>query len=117
MYKRVLPRDLFNEAKLLKCLGKLSLTAFEPNPYDLHFVQVKDSFVIDQDPSSGCLFCSSVKFFVGPHCLDLQTIYNSKENYPLFCICNDEEEIEVFNEDGSFSQEFIKYMESLKTPA
>lgn len=24
-YRRVLPRDLFNEAKLLKCLGQLSL--------------------------------------------------------------------------------------------
>lgn len=24
-YQRVIPRDLFNEAKLLKCLGRLSL--------------------------------------------------------------------------------------------
>ena len=24
-YRRVLPRDLFNEAKLLKCLGQLAL--------------------------------------------------------------------------------------------
>lgn len=61
-YQRVLPRDLFNEAKLLKCLGQLSLLVYEGRlPLLLqHDTEFSQGFLVAQDRSSGDIFVSNL---------------------------------------------------------
>ena len=58
MYKRVLPRDLFNEAKLLKCLGRLCLLIEDDMcklEYD-HDDEFAEGFVIGQLQECGGIY-------------------------------------------------------------
>lgn len=90
-YKRVLPRDLFNEAKLLKCLGQLALLIHDGKaPDGLSFEQDAmscDGFDIDQDPFSGELYVDNLTlwFDLGEDAIriNLSTHYNSRDSYPL----------------------------------
>jgi hypothetical protein len=114
-YKRVLPRDLFNESKLLKCLGQVALHA-ENDVVNL-WISHRDKekgFLIDQDPSDGSLFCSNLKIHTMAGCdLRLYSPYGSRDPYPLYFVdqTNDEEpEQEVFNNDGSFTAVFLAYV-------
>ena len=52
-YTREIPRDLFNEANLLKCYGRLALLAM--NTPGLEVDHNGDLFDIVQDPSCGAL--------------------------------------------------------------
>ena len=117
MYQRVIPRDLFNESKLLKCLGQLALMIHEGvAPRCLRSVNSGREFRIDQRLACGGLYVASgLNFRVGANVLELYTTYNSKESYPLLCNANDEE-IEVFHPHGTLTIEFVEYVESLKTP-
>lgn len=108
MYTRVIPRDLFNESKLLKCLGQLALHIHH-GVIEIE-IQQDGPFVIDQRRSDGGLYVSrGLYFLLNGRVLDLYTAYNSKESYPLLCMMKDEE-ISVLNEDGSLSDEFVKYV-------
>lgn len=57
-HKRVIPRDFFNESKLLKCLGKLHLQLMHLQETERPFVIVQfdnESFNIKQDDGDGVL--------------------------------------------------------------
>lgn len=115
MYRRVIPRDLFNEAKLLKCLGRLALMIHNGLEYPLtfeHYTEIHEGFLIDQDQDSGHLFCRNMIFYLNDNALVLGTNYNSKSQYPL--IFEDEElgDVCVFDDDGNFSDEFTSYLNS-----
>ena len=106
-YRRVIPRDLFNEAKLLKCLGRLCLQVHEGQAGNLTFEHEGDSFDIDQNPDSGGLACINLRFYLDETIIYFESSYNSKDNYPLWWIGDDGCRYErVFNEDGSFTAEF-----------
>ena len=120
-YQRVIPRDLFNESKLLKCLGKVVLwhaNGMLPDlditfPWNSEFLQ-GGPFEIEQDPSSGNLSCSNIAFVRkhdGEH-LYLYTIYNSKESWPLYFADEHEEFFgPVFAYGGEeISKEFSDYI-------
>lgn len=110
MYERVIPRDLFNEAKLLKCLGQLCLLIHDEKAGPFisfeHDTAIAEGFHIDQDPNDGGLFCANLKFFFNQWELTLKTNLNARDPYPLLATVLDSEEFHVFNDDGSLSDEF-----------
>lgn len=123
-YRRVLPRDLFNEAKLLKCYGQLSLLIHDGKvaglPLELeHSAGVFPEFVIEQDGLRGHLLCSnlSLRLAVSGNRttgITLGLPVNIRGAYPLVCVTPAETEIEVFNDDGSLSEEFLAHVHQLR---
>lgn len=122
-YQRVIPRDLFNEAKLLKSLGQLALLLHDyPRRWPLILDwtdEPENGFQIEQDPSSGHLCCTSLTLYQsterGLKQLALRSHYNSRAAYPLFCETNDEE-VEVFDELGRFTTEFLELIGQIQSP-
>ena len=112
-YARVIPRDLFNEASLLKCLGKLALeldrrrTAAELDEDELK----ADPFDIRQDQSDGSISVMNLPFKVRGVPFRLSRPLNSREPWPLWCespFACDEEEVEVFTAEGELSPAFLQ---------
>lgn len=112
-YTRVIPRDLFNESKLLKCLGQLSLIIHDgtgvqwPMTID-HCDFQSPGFDIYQRESDGGLACDNVTFRVHGRIVDLYTSYNSKSPYPLLFEQGDDFG-PVFDDNGQLSKEFITF--------
>lgn len=112
MYHRVIPRDLFNEAKLLKCLGQLALLHHDNGLLQKCFtVELQypgTGFDVHQDESSGALFVSNLRVRLKDGTdLMLRTSYNSKDAYPLLAETNDET-VRVFNDLGMLSADFCR---------
>lgn len=123
MYPRVIPRDLFNEAKLLKCLGQLALLVHDgvdkgrravPPSLRIELEDERDGFVIDQYQDSGDLHCVNLAVSAGEHRFNVFTSYNSKSPYPLM-FGDDEDMGDVFNDDGTLTDEFCEFVESRAT--
>lgn len=106
-YMRVIPRDLFNEASLLKCYGKLYLeTEGNPNATfgDVDF----ESFDIEQN-IDGDLFIDNLPFRIQGKHYRLKRPLNSRQPWPLYAEDIDDpdfESVAVFNVDGTLSVEF-----------
>lgn len=115
-YQRVIPRDFFNEAILLKCMGQLALKILDcqlpdgmkivinPNgehyePFDIHRTD------------AGYLHVNNYPVFVNGAFVFFGTMVNSRSPYPLICFTSDLEEIAVFDDSGNFTDEFasLKY--------
>jgi hypothetical protein len=108
-YARVIPRDLFNEANLLKCLGKLWI---ETEKYrSVRWVHDGVPFEIQQDPSDGAISVRNLMFYVGNVSYRLWRPLNSRERWPLFLEIGWGRELEVFKEDGSLSDEMRQLIE------
>jgi|SRR5580692_2783231 hypothetical protein len=111
-YLRVLPRDLFNEAKLLKCIGQLALSIHDGFPLKgmtmYHEGDPFDITLLDD----GYLAVRNIDFAIGETQLVFKSQYNSKANYPLYCE-HDYCEYLVFDEQGKFTQEFITFFNDL----
>lgn len=99
-YRRVIPRDFFNEAKLLKCLGRLELLILDRR-CRLLSSHSGDRFRICQDMSNGSLVCTNYHVYLDGVSLHFFLPYNSKDNYPLTVNLNGED-YTVFDEDGNF---------------
>lgn len=126
-YTRIVPRDLFNESKLLKCLGQLALLIHDgvdkngratPGSLEVHHDET-DEFRIGQRQCSGDFYCDTVGFVVRDtrsgmprRLLDLRSSLNSREPYPLICTTKNDE-ISVFNGDGTLSDNFLAYISDL----
>ena len=109
-YKRVMPRDLFNEAKLLKCLGQLALIIHErqrvAEKIKLVLEDESAGFQVGKDPSSGCIYANNIHLFDNAGTpIYLSSPLNCKLNYPLTFDYKDEHEF-VFNDNGELSIEF-----------
>lgn len=107
MYTRVIPRDLFNESKLLKCIGQVCLKIHDNAIKGLSFESDGEPFQIEQDEMTGNLSIHNIDFYVKGEQVFLVSSYNSKGAYPLYLLTSDDEEIEVFYEDGDFTDEFL----------
>lgn len=106
-YQRVIPRDLFNEASLLKCYGRIYI---ELENHDLPHVQLEhdgQAFEIEQDPGSGGLSIANVQLRVGDDCIRLHRPLNSREAYPLYMTDEDECEVPLFDDKGAFTPEAL----------
>jgi hypothetical protein len=112
-YRRVIPRDLFNEGNLLKCYGQLYLNL---ERLGLHGWLRHDgsAFEIVMDESSGSLHVANVTFGVGDAVWNLERPLNARGAYPLYLSSGDSDEIEVFNEDGSFTEAMAHFLEDLE---
>lgn len=117
-YLRVLPRDLFNEANLQKCYGKLWVE-LEP-----HFSGEKieeiiqhddEAFIIGwaNDDGETTIFNISLYSDSGIK-IPLRRPCNSRRDWPLLATdtINDDIYIEVFNGDGSLTDEFLELVKS-----
>lgn len=115
-YYRVEPRDLFNEAKLLNCLGLLSVKILDgevPQECNLRMEEDTDGSPYNiQLHEAGYLYLANRTFYCGQLILFLCTTYNSRERYPLILLNNDVE-IRVFTEDGEFTSKFKNVLENL----
>jgi len=108
-YLRVLPRDLFNEANLLKCLGQLWLLVDGKAPAAQFDVEAVDAFRIMQNPADGSIFVLNLPFSMGGRRAHLSRPLNSREPWPLYISFQDHPEIDVapvFDDNGALSTEF-----------
>lgn len=111
-YIRVLPRDLFNEASLLKCVGRLWLLLGQnPDHRAAITPEMVDRFEIGQDDSSGSISIENVTFSVGgvPH--RIERPLNSRAPWPLVVTSDgldpDFDEVQVFDDNGDFTPEML----------
>lgn len=112
-YYRVIPRDLFNEGKLLNQLGFLSLAILDAkeNTEYLELTQENDEAFDVLLSDTGSLFVSNINLYCKGEPIELCTTANSKLPYPLqFGYSDGENEFNeyVFGDDGEFSPEFVE---------
>jgi hypothetical protein len=111
-FNRVIPRDLFNEAKLLKCLGNIYIQAEyqPPGTVEIHFFDHTDKgFDVCQNPADGMLYSNNISVRVHGLFVHVMTNYNSKDPWPLYAYItlDASEPIQVFNGEGIFTDEFL----------
>lgn len=109
-YVRVIPRDLFNEAKLLKCIGRLILLIHDNvTPVKMSFIEKTEGepFTIGL-MEEGSLTIANLEICINDVPYTFKTTYNSKANYPLY-VDHDYCDYEVFTETGAFSPEFYSF--------
>lgn len=106
-YNRVIPRDLFNEANILKTIGKLCLL-IEDNAIPLQYHYDGDAFNIQQNEASGALYVANINFWFTKETglMDMGTLVferplNSRELWPLYLETSNNS-YEVFDENGNF---------------
>lgn len=107
-YRRAVPRDLFNEANLLKGLGRLCLLCFD-GKIELTFSHAGDGFHVEQDQSSGELRCPDVKFFLRGRELLITSSYNDRTGYTLL-VDTDGDQLQVLTESGEPTAEFLSWL-------
>lgn len=116
-YTRVIPRDLFNEADLLKCLGRLWILLDETRGHSATLGD-KDSehdgtpFEIVQDENDGSITVANVPFRVRGIEWQLRRPLNARSPWPLYANDPNGEEYRVFDEAGNLSQEFLTGIEA-----
>lgn len=65
---------------------------------------------MQMDESSGALFVQNVVLKVRGEPCRLERPMNSREAWPLQVVTDQDEQIPVFNEDGSFSAEMMTFL-------
>ena len=109
-YQRVLPRDLFNESKLLEQIGRICL-AIHDNEIALNFEHDGEEFDINLT-DCGKLYISNISFTNKEgECIAFTTNYNSRDKNPL-CVTDPktEDEFFVFDNIGKFSSSFLEML-------
>lgn len=105
-YTRVIPRDFFNEAKLLKCMGFLALYILDEKvPFEMEIKESGEPFEIIRNDEHDMLIVQNYDVYIKGKVYEVGTLYNSKDNFPLYAIIDDEE-IKVLDEKGNFTDEF-----------
>ena len=112
-YVRVIPRDLFNEASLLKCLGHLYILLETKSSNAKFDVEDLPVFDIQQDESDGSISVANLPFSVGGRRVHLSRPLNSRGSWPLFLSLPDDpdfEAIRVFEETGFFTDDMLNFI-------
>jgi hypothetical protein len=106
-YRRVMPRDLFNEASLLKCYGQLALLLHERPIDGVDLQHDGGAFEPVQSTADGSLtLWPSVKLMARGGHLQLHRPLNSREPWPLYATDAEDSEWSVFTDDGQFTDGF-----------
>jgi hypothetical protein len=111
-YIRVLPRDLFNEANLLKCLGQLWLL-IEGDDRAKFLVEAVEAFDIEQDENDGSLSVVNLPFALRARLVHLSRPLNSRQPWPLYLSIPEDPDfdpIAVFNDVGDLSEDMLRAM-------
>lgn len=116
-YRREIPRDLFNEANLLKCYGQVSLHLHDRGLRHL-LRWSHNNFNVVQQPYDGSLTIPSISLEIHKYGVTQNLSFfrplNSREPWPLYANVfnwdnphdpDDYTEIAVFNDDGTFADE------------
>lgn len=112
-YIRVIPRDLFNEGKLLKCMGRLCLLIHDrQTPALMSVGEIEEPFIIGL-MDEGSLTITNLEIKIKKKEFLFKTTYNSKSSYPLY-VEHEYVDYLVFNEDGHFSDDFINFCKTIK---
>lgn len=113
-YSRVIPRDLFNEANLLKCLGQVYLNLEQLNIEGVELVgdRIEDGFDIVQDEADGSLSCHNVLLKVQNGYYEFRRPLNSREPWPLYML-GPIEDTPVFTNTGHFSDQMLIFLNSM----
>jgi len=109
-YQRVIPRDLFNESSLLKCYGQIYINLEKMGLDNLLVysdLSTTEGFGIVEDDSDGSTHIKNINLIVKGEPVIFWRPLNSRDPFPLYANHYDAENIDVFNDDGSFSQEFL----------
>lgn len=110
-YLRVIPRDLFNEANLLKCYGQLYLNLERLGLEDcLVHKNAGDLFHVVQFEGDGSISLANVTLVINHITYALSRPLNSREPYPLYLVPPQDDEIPVFNQDGTFTHEMHQFL-------
>lgn len=112
-YIRVIPRDLFNEANLLKCLGALYIALETVGEHRARFgVEDVDRFDIFQSPDDGSIYVANLPFSIGGIAYHLSRPLNSRAPWPLYAQRSwpgsedDDSVVPVFDDSGKLSPDF-----------
>lgn len=122
--KRVIPRDLFNEAKLLKCMGQVALLIHDGCGWNLeleHDDSEFEGFQIEQNRVDGSLIVVNLALRLAGQEIGLSSRYNDKAPYPLMFSFLEQAprrrpELysgDVFTDKGNFTVEFIDLLDRL----
>lgn len=111
-YRRVIPRDLFNEANLLKCWGQLWLLLDNMHSSaEIRHTSDNGEFQIEQCEGDGSICVQNLHLVIGGHRCAFYRPLNAREPWPVWCIIPvgeaDEDEIKVFTEHGQLTPEFL----------
>lgn len=104
---RVLPRDAFNDANLLKCIGQLTMLIEDKATCveGLYFSYDSKPFDIQQDESDGSTYVANIAFNVNGKNVLMRRPMNSREAWPLM-MCLEGEDYYVFSEKGKIMPSF-----------
>lgn len=110
-YKRVLPRDLFNEAKLLKCIGRLFLMHHDGELSDavklIHDTSECEGFDVRFDENNNRLYVNNVFVYINDEFWCHGCSYNSRDNYSLVLEHDEQGAFFIFNEEGRLMPNFL----------
>lgn len=110
-YMRVIPRDLFNEGSLLKCYGQLYLNLERMGMEGCLMHTADDGpFRVKQWQDDGSISLQNVILVVRGHQVHLRRPLNARSQYPLWATVVGDHEMQVFNSDGSFADEFVAFL-------
>lgn len=111
-YQRVIPRDLFNEGNLLKCVGKLWIETERFREDVIRFEHDGEPFDIGQD-EDGSIRLNNVTVYVHNEPHGFYRPLNSHQPWPLY-METDGDTIAVFTDEedhgGELSREFMEYL-------
>lgn len=120
-YHRVIPRDFFNESKLLKCHGQLTVNIHKLGDFDVReeFEDEDEGFKIMQDEMDGSIFVSNYRFYASENFIGLSTPLNNKNPYPMMFLYESHDgnsySGNVFEDNGVFSEEFYELLNDIKS--
>lgn len=105
-YVRVLPRDAFNEAKLLKCVAKLTLLIEDRMNVMKGWAYSYDGapFDIQQDESDGSIEVANIEFLKDGKIVHVFTPINSKRPWPACALGAGYDFDALFDDDGNIAQ-------------
>jgi len=111
-YPREIPRDLFNEANLLKCYGQLwlNLEKVPQTQAEMIYINIDNGFDVIQDQSDGSLCLANVALVVRGEHVPLMRPLNSRNPYPLYVVLPDDDLLPVFEDDGKFTEEMKQFI-------
>lgn len=104
---RVAPRDLFNDANLLKCLGALWIKLDNWRDHDARLEEDGEPWDIQQSETDGSTECVNLSFSVRGERVRLCRPMNSRETWPLWVELT-EDTFPVFTDEGELSEEFVR---------
>lgn len=102
-YHRVIPRDLFNEGRLLTMLGKLVIHIMDSHSVWKYEHLDTGPFEIEQSPNDGSLICFNIQFYYYDKPVVLYRPLNTRDPWSLYFIWQGDER-SVFTSTGEVIQ-------------